>query len=63
MNTIKNPEIQNINPIDFKLNSLWENSLWNIRTVEFCKSLDEEKNNALADIFAKFLNPQEIKTA
>lgn len=54
MNT-KNPEIQNINPIDAKLNFLGESTTWNIQTIEFCKSLKEDDTNKLVNIFNTYL--------
>lgn len=57
MNTFENKE-NIIDPVDLRLQNLVENTVWNYRTIEFCKDLDEENTNKLNSIFAQFLIPQ-----
>ena len=55
MNPIENKEN---NVLDLRFQNLTENITGNIRTIEFCKNLDEEKTKNLNYILAQFLSPQ-----
>lgn len=55
MNAFENKEI---NAVDLKFQNLTENITGNFRTIEFCKSLNDENTDKINNIFAQFLSSQ-----